>query len=185
VNDERVNALLGWAAAGIVALAGLESFLTGAPLWGSLCVLVVVVVALPMAATGRWTAMVPWPIPFVAAVAVVLRAAAVSPDVTGYVAIGTVALMVVVELDVYTEVELSRRFAVAFATMTTMAFQALWIVAQYYADRWLGTEFLWSQTELQWDMVSITAVGIALGLLAELYFDRFEPVGSFTRPPSG
>lgn len=185
VHDERVNAILGWAMAGIVALAALGYFLTDAYLWGGLAVFIVAVVALPAVVTGRPTAMVPWPIPFVAAAAVVLRAFEVYPDVTGYVAIATVALMLVVELDVYTEVELSRRFAVAFATMTTMSLQAVWIVAQYYSDRWLETTFLVSQTELQWDIVYVTAAGVALGVVAEWYFDRFEPVGSFDRPPSG
>jgi hypothetical protein len=80
---------------------------------------------------------------------------------------------------------LSRRFAVVFATMTTMSLQAFWIIAQYYSDRWLGTAFLRTQLELQWDIVYVTAVGIGLGILAEWYFARFEPVGSFERPPTG
>jgi len=185
VRDEEVNAVLGWATTSIIALAAIESYLTDAYLWGSLAVLTISVVALPAVVTSRLTAMVSWPIPFVAAVAMVLHAFEFSPDVTGYVAIGTIALMLVVELDVYTEVELSRRFAVVFATMTTMSLQAVWIIAQYYSDQWLGTAFLRSQTELQWDIVYVTAVGIALGVLAEWYFDQFEPVGSFERPPTG
>ena len=185
VRDEEVNAVLGWATTSIIALAAIESYLTDAYLWGSLAVLTISVVALPAVVTSRLTAMVSWPIPFVAAVAMVLHAFELSPDVTGYVAIGTIALMLVVELDVYTEVELSRRFAVVFATMTTMSLQAFWIIAQYYSDQWLGTAFLRSQTELQWDIVYVTAVGIALGVLAEWYFDQFEPVGSFERPPTG
>ena len=185
VRDERVNAVLGWTTTGIVALAAIESVLTDAVLWGGLALLIVSIVALPAVATGRPTAMVPWPIPSVAAVAVLGRALGFYPDVTGYVAIGTIALLLVVEADVYTDVELSRRFAVVFATMTTMSLQAFWIVAQYCSDRWLGTAFLVSQTELQWDIVYVTVVGVALGVLAEWYFDRFEPVGSFGRPPPG
>ena len=185
VHGERVNAVLGWAMAGIVALVAIESFLTDAFLWGSLAILIVAIVALPAAVTGLPTAMAPWPIPFGAAVAVVLRAFDFYPDITGYVAIGTIALLLVVELDVYTRVELSRRFAVVFATMTTMSLQAFWTVAQYYSDQLLGTTFLTSQTELQWDIVYVTAVGIALRVLAAWYFERFVPVGSFERPPSG
>lgn len=73
--------------------------------------------------------MVPWPLLSVAALAVVLRAVGIYPDIAGYVAITSIALLLVVELDVYTEVELSRRFAIVFAVMTTMALQALWIIA--------------------------------------------------------
>lgn len=184
VYGERVNAIIGWALTGLVALAAIESFLTDAYLWGTLAVLIVATVALPAALTGHLTAMVPWPIPFVAAVAIVLRAFEFYPDITGYVAISTLALLLVVELDVYTEVDLSRRFAVVFATMMTMSLQAFWIIAQFYSDQWLGTAFLTTQTELQWDIVYVTVVGILLGAVAEWYFERFEPVGSFERPSS-
>lgn len=184
IYGERENAILGWAMTGIVVLAAIESFLTDAYLWGSLAIFIVSILSLPAAVTGKVTAIAPWPLPFVAAVAVVLRAFEFYPDITGYVAISTIALLLVLELTVYTEVELSRRFAVVFATMTTMALQAFWIIAQYYSDLWLGTDFLWSQTELQWDIVYVTAVGITLGFLAEWFFAWFEPVVSFEQPSS-
>ena len=185
VHSERVNATLGWTATVVVALAAVESVLAGAVLWGVLAAIVAGVAALPAAATGDPTEMVAWPLPGVAAVAVVLRAAGVYPDVTGYVAISSIALLLVVELDLYTDAELSRRFAVVFATMTTMALQAFWIVAQYYSDRWLGTAFIRTQAELQWDIVYVSAVSVALGILVDWYFRRFDPVGSFERAASG
>lgn len=185
VHGARTNAVLGWASALVVVIAAVESFLTDALLWGGLALLVATVVSLPAVVTGDPSEMVPWPLPFVAAAAVVLRPVGIFPDIAGYVAIGSVALVLVVELDVYTEIELSRRFAVVFATMTTMALQALWIIAQFYSDRWLDTALLRSQTELQWDIVHVTVVGVVLGLLAEWYFARVEPAGSFERPPSG
>lgn len=91
------------------------------------------VASLPAAVTGDPSEMPPWLLPFVAAVAVAFRGAGFFPDIAGYVAIGSIALVLVVELELYTGVELSRRFAVVFATMTTMALQALWIVAQFYS----------------------------------------------------
>jgi hypothetical protein len=185
VHGERTNAVLGWASTVVVAAAAVGSFLAGELLWGGLVLLVATVVSLPAVVTGDPFGMVPWPLPFLAAAAVVLGGAGFLPDVAGYVVIGSLALVLVVELDVYTGIELSRRFAVVFATMTTMALQALWIIGQFYSDRWLGTAFLQSQTELQWDIVYVTAVGVVLGVLAELYFRRFEPVGSFERPGSG
>ena len=184
VHGERTNAILGWLTTAVVLLAAIESFLTGAYLWSGLAISIVVVLAVPAVTSGSPTAMVPWPLPAVAAAAVVLRAVEFYPDITGYVAISSIALILVVELDVYTDVQLSRRFAIIFATMTTMALQAVWIIAQFYSDRWLGTVFLQSQTELQWDIVSITVVAIVLGSVFEWYFGRFDPVQSFDRQPS-
>lgn len=185
LHDERVNAALGWAMTAVVALAGLGSALAGGYLWAGFALTVVVAASLPAVGTRSATAMVPWPLLFVAAVAVVIRAAGVFPDPTGYLAVSAVALILVVELDVYTGVELSRRFAVAFATMTTLALQAFWIIAQYYSDRWLGTEFLVSQVELQWDIVAVTAVAVALGVLTIGYVEWLDPAGSFASLSSG
>lgn len=184
VHGERVNAVLGWASTAAVALAAVESFLTNAFLWGGLALAIVAIVSLPSLAWGDPSAFVPWPLPFVAALSVGLRAIEVWAHVTEFVAIGSMALIFVVELEVFTEVELSRRFVAVFAMLTTMALQALWTIAQFFSDRWLGTAFLRSQVELQWAFVYVTGVGLALGALAVGYFERFEPVGSFERPPS-
>lgn len=175
VHRRRTNALLGWAATGIVALGAAESLLANDLLWSGFELLMVAVIAFPALATGDWTALVPWPLPACAAFAGVVQAFELHPEAAGYVAVVTVALVVVVEMDVFTSVELSRRFAVAVAVMTTMAVQSWWTIAQFYSDAWLGTGFLSSQTELQWDLVVVTVVGFVMGGLFQLYFDRFGP----------
>jgi chromate transport protein ChrA len=84
----------------------------------------------------------------------------------------------VVEIDHFTDVKLTQRFAITFAVLTTMAIQALWVIAQYYSDAWFGTTFLLSQAELQWDFVIVTGVGILFGVLFGWYFERIQPVDS-------
>ena len=181
VHGQRANAVIGWGLTGIVALSAIGSALTAAILWCGLALLVVVVASMPALATRDWTAMLPWPVLSVAAVAVIARAIGLGPEAAGYLIVATLALMVVVELEVFTSVELTRRFAVAFAVMTTMALQALWTVAQFFSDRWFGTAFLRSQTELQQDIVIVTIIGFVLGALFEWYLVRFEPARTVTR----
>ncbi|MDF9746534.1 hypothetical protein [Natrinema salsiterrestre] len=182
VHDERTNAVIGWVLLGIVALDGIEGVLRDVPLWGGFELIVVVVASIPALVTRDWTAMVSWPLLSVAAIAVVARAAGFPLEAAAYLVIATLALVVVVELDAFTSVELTRRFAVVFAVLTAVALQALWTVAQFYSDQWLGTEFLRSQTELQWDFVIVTAVGLVLGGFFQWYVARFEPVGAVGRP---
>ncbi|WP_135304917.1 hypothetical protein [Haloarcula amylovorans] len=86
--------------------------------------------------------------------------------------------MGVAELGAFTTVEMSYRFAVGFATLTTLALQGVWIVAQFYADRWLETEYLTTQVELQMDMVVVTVTTVVVGLLFQWYVSWFEPPGS-------
>jgi len=176
----RVNAGLGWASNGVVTLAALESVLSETPLWGGFSLLVVIVVSAPALVTREWTAMVPWPLVSVAAIAVTARAVGFSPDAAGYLAIAMLALLIVVELDVFTSIELGRRFAVGFGVLTAMAIEALWIIAQFYADQWLGTTFLSTQTELQEDIVSVTVISFVVGSLVYWYLVRFEPQESRT-----
>ena len=179
-RDETVNARLGWLLLGILVVGVIESLVGGAVLWAGLTLVVLGTAMVPPAVTRTWTAMVPWPVVGLGVVAVFLWGS--YPELAGYLAVATLSLLAVVELDALTPVEMSRRFAVGFAALTTLAVQGWWIVAQYYSDRWLATTFLRSQRELQWDIVLVTGVGLALAAGFQWYFSRAEHVGSYKHP---
>lgn len=164
----------------MIALAAVESALTGAYLWSGLTLFAAAVAVAPALVTGDWRAMVPWPLLLLAAVAVGVRALGVAPETAGYVAVAALALVLVAELDAFTPVEMTRRFAIVFGVLTTMALQGLWTIAQFYSDRWFGTALLRSETELQWDLVAVTAVALVVGGAFEWYLrwtDR-QPTGN-------
>lgn len=171
IERQRTNALVGWSLLGLVVLSAIESMITGAYLWAGFVLLTAGVVVLPALRTRDWTAMIPWVLLALVTTAAVTRSFGYYPEAAGYVAVATLALILVIELDTFTPVEMTRRFAVAFAVLATMAVQGLWVIAQFYSDRWLGTGFLRSQTELQWDLVLVTLVGIVLGGVFEVYLD--------------
>ncbi|ADB60568.1 hypothetical protein Htur_1683 [Haloterrigena turkmenica DSM 5511] len=178
VHDERTNAVVGWLLLGIVTVDAVENLLRDVPLWGGFELFVVAVASVPALVTRDWTAMVPWPILSITAFAVLAGTTVVPFETTVYLAIASLAFVVVVELEAFTSVRLTSRFAVGFAVLTTLALQALWTIAQFYSDAWLGTDFLRTQTELQWDFVVVTAVGLVLGAIFQWYFVRFESVGT-------
>lgn len=180
-HDDAPNAIVGWLLTGVLALAVVESLVTNAFLWAGFAFVLLVVAVLPSVLTGRWTLMVPWPLLLIGTVAVLLRSFDAYPEVAGYLGIATLALLVVVELDAFTTVEMSRRFAVAFAVLTTVAIQGLWTIAQFYSDLWVGTEFLHSQRELQVDIVTVTAIAIAMGVVFGWYFGQVPHDGSNPR----
>lgn len=181
-RNETANAALGWGLLAVVLVTAVRSVLADGLLWSAFAAVAAAVLALPALGTRNWRVMVPWPLVAFVTAAVVGRALGVAPEVAGYVAVSGVALATVVELDAFTRVEMSRRFAVLFAALTTMAFQSWWTVGQYYSDRWLGTAFIESQTELQWDLVTVTAVSLVMGALFLWYFHRIEHVGSKRHP---
>lgn len=177
-----MNALLGWAVVGATTLGAATSVVADRPVWGVLATVLVAVAVAPAVAAREWTALVPWPLLAVAATAVTLGGVGVAAETAGVVTIATLALVATVELDCYTPVDLSRRFAVGFAVATAMALEAIWIVVQFVSDRWLGTAFLTTQTELQRDIVVVAVASLAIGGSFYWYFARFEPAG--LRPTS-
>lgn len=181
IHGERVTAVVGWGLIAVMAAAAVESFLTGAPLWGLFSSAFVLLAALPALMSREWTAMAPWVLLLVATAAVVSRAVELHSEAAGFVAIATLAVLVVVELETFTPVTLSRWFALSFAVMTALASHSLWIIAQFCSDAWLGTTFLSTQTELQEDIVMVSVVALVLGGLLYWYFERFEPAGTRNR----
>jgi hypothetical protein len=182
IHSQRTNALFGWVLTAVVAVAAAGDLFSGSVAWGGFWFVFVVAMALPAAASRDWTMIVPWLLPFGAVVAVGLQSVDRFPEVAGYVAVATLALVAVIELDRFTRVDMSRRFTVAFAVMTTMAVQAVWTVVQFVSDWWLGSEFLESQTELQRDIVAVTVIALVIGGFFIWYFDRFEYAGTVDRP---
>lgn len=179
---ERTNGIVGWVLLGVVLFAAVESFVTGSPLWGGFALVFFAIAALPAATTRDWTVLVPWPLLFVGAAAMTARAVGFDVAITAYVAVAVLALVGVAELDTYTDVEMSRRFAIVFAALTTMAVQGLWTIVQYYSDQWLGTEYIQGQADIQWGFVFVTIVAIVVSGVFELYFARTDDPGTDREP---
>jgi hypothetical protein len=178
VDDDRTNAVLGWAAVAVTGVTAVLELAAGTVLWGVFTLGVAAVLSLPAAAFADPRRLVPWPVAALAALAGVGRHLDVFPKMAGFLGIASLAFAVTVELDAFTDVEMSRRFAVLFAVLTTLAFEALWIIAQFYSDRWLGSDLLTTQAELQWDIVGVTLVALVTGVVLTGYFERFSPAGS-------
>jgi|AntRauTorcE11898_2_1112593.scaffolds.fasta_scaffold00035_37 hypothetical protein len=181
-QNVTVNAAANWLLIAVALLTGLTSLVVDSLLGGVLALAAVAVLAAPAVVQLDWRVMLPWPLALAVAVGLVARSLRYAPEVTGYVVISAVSLAVVVELDAFTGVKMSRRFAVLFALMTTIAFQTWWSIAQYYSDQLLGTTFIRTQTELQWDLFAVTAVSLVMSALFLWYFDHIEHVGTRRRP---
>ncbi|MDG5776800.1 hypothetical protein VB773_22850 [Haloarculaceae archaeon H-GB2-1] len=176
LEDEGANALVGWFAIGTMLLVAGLSVRWTAYLWGCFAVVTAVTAALPPIATRDWKCMVPWSLLVAAAAA--LLAGAVWPvvEMASFVVITLLAVLVVAEVVAFTPVEMSVRFAVAFAVLTALAVEAVWAVGQYYSDLWWETTFLQSQTELQWDFVLVTVVALVIGSIVR-WLGYFETPG--------
>lgn len=173
VESERANALLAWTFVAFVAAVAVASLFRGNLLWAVFTAGIVVLSVLPAVAVRSPRAMVPWEVLALAALPTLARAFAPPvAEIATYLAVAALALVVAVELHLFTTVEMSYRFAVAFVVVTTLATAGVWAVTRWVADLYLGTGFLASEDELMWEFVASTVAGVGAGLFFEGYVRR-------------
>ena len=188
VESHRVNAIFAWALVVVVALTAAADVLDGALLWAGFALAVAALAAVPAAAFRNPETMLPWEVLALAALPFLSRAFVVGETVAGmtftgrlstYLAVAAVALVVAVELDVFTQVRMNEAFAVLFVAIATTAAAGVWALVQWGVDVLLGTSFLLDgrptavvEHALMWDFVAATAAGLGAGVLFVLYFRR-------------
>ncbi|QLH83480.1 hypothetical protein [Halosimplex pelagicum] len=190
LTDTRVNAGVGWALVGVFGLVTVESALGGDFLWAAFAAIVGLVVALPALVRANPRAMAPAEVVLLAGLPVVGRAVAtvqVTSTVAVYLSIAAFALLVAVNLHLFTPVEMSIGFAVLFVVVTTLAAAGLWALARWGSDVHLGTTLLLDpgpdgvlsdadfdqiEHELMVEFVASGIAGLVAGLVFQVYVRR-------------
>ncbi|WP_121821300.1 hypothetical protein [Halostella salina] len=178
-RDRRLNAGLAWLLVGFLGLVAVEELLVGELLWAGFAAAVFVLSLLPFVAYRSAEVMLPWEVIAVAALPVLGRAVATVP-VTGtlatYISVAAVALIIAVQIHVFTDVDMTYGFAILFVVVTTMAAAGTWAVVRWAADIQLGTGFLDGfadpERALMMEFVYSFVAGIVAGVVFELYFRR-------------
>ena len=186
----RTNVALAWVLVGVFALVAVESLLTRDYLWAAFSVLVAAVVVLPPVAARQVRRMPPWEVVLLAGLPVVGRAVAtlqVTSTVATYLSIAALALLIAVDIHMFTSVEMNVTFAVLFVVVTTLAAAGLWALLRWGSDLYLGTELLLDpgpdgvlteadraaiEEDLMWEFVASGVAGLIAGLFFEGYIHR-------------
>ncbi|MFB6152676.1 MAG: hypothetical protein ABEJ27_00345 [Halodesulfurarchaeum sp.] len=191
LNDARLNSILSWVLLGFVALVGVEGLLDGDWAWVTVGCFVLFVGILPPIAFRNPRVMLPWEVLVLAVLPLLGRgliASGLLGDVATYLSVAALALVIAVELDVFTPVMMTTWFAVLFVVVVTMAAAGGWAVIQWLSDVYLGTTLLYPSPPpvpqavdraaleaLMWDFVAATATGIIAGVIFALYFRQVAP----------
>lgn len=189
LHDTRANAFLAWLLVGVVAVLACAAVLEGELLSAGFAVAIVVLAVVPPIGFRTVRAMLPWEVLLLASLPVLGRLVVVvtglgTGRISTYVAMAAIALIVAVELHVFTAVRMNEGFAVAFVVLTTMAAAGLWAVGRWVPDVLFGTTFLLKpgveeaviEHRLMLDFVASTVVGVAAGIVFQLYFRRHAPL---------
>lgn len=185
VRGQRANAALSWCLVGFLALAAATSVVRGQFLWGAFALTVAVLTVLPPAVLRKPTATLPWEITALCALPIIGRSVATLPltgELATYLSVAAIALVVAVELHLFTPVRMNDSFAVVFVIVATLATAGLWAVARWAYDVLVTPTFLLVgdpeavEHALMLEFVWSTVAGVVAGLVFALYVRRrIEP----------
>lgn len=173
VEDERINAALSWLLVAFIGVAVIESVLGGDLLWAGFAIVVAGLALVPAVSYRSPRVMLPWEVLVLAILPLLGRSfatVAFTSRIATYLSVAALALIVAVELHVFTPVRMTHGFAIGFVVLATMASAGLWTVVQWLSDAYLGTAFIAGNDQAMWGFVWATVAGLAAGVIFDLYF---------------
>lgn len=192
-RNSRLNAILAWVLVAVLVVVFVESVWNFDRLWMAFVATTAAIVLLPPLAYRDWQIMLPWELLVLALLPILARANAGGELglFAYYLSIAALALLITVELHMFTEMRMTHWFAVLFVGMATMASTAAWTVVRWSMDRTFGTNMLGhleargdpllppghtaqeaANAGLMLEWVYVTLAGLAAGLLFDAYFRR-------------
>jgi len=183
LRRQQTNAIPSWVLISLLGIAIITSVWRDLLWWAAFAGAVLVLTVLPPLALRNWAATLPWEVTALAGLPVLGRSFATVP-VTGqiatYFSVAAIALVVVVELHLFTPVRMTDSFAVAFVVVTTLAMAGVWAVVRWLSDVLLGTTLLLedgvpeAETEhaLMIEFVASTIAGVVAGIVFTYYVRR-------------
>jgi hypothetical protein len=187
VKDERTNAAIAWVLAAVLVGIAALSFLNGLLVHTAVAAVAAFVAVAPAVARGNWTRTVSWPLLLLASLPLALGAAQPTffRDVVVGLSVATLAMLVVVALQMTTTVRMTPGFAVVFVVLTTLATAGFWAVGSAASAAYLGTRFVETNDELMIVFTSALVAGVVAGLVFRWYFRRQLAANLDRRPDEG
>lgn len=178
-RDTKINTYLSWAITLLIVSALFESLLDFDMLWIAFTAVMAALILLPVYRFKDFGVMLPWEVLGLAAIPVIVRTLQISflsNQVATYFAMGALALIIAVELQIFTSVKFNHAFSIVFTVTATLAVAGLWAILRYNLDMHTGTAFLTTNEDLMYEFINATAAGLLAGVVFDLYFTRRDKI---------
>ncbi|WP_411966056.1 hypothetical protein [Haloferax sp. YSMS24] len=174
VRDQKVNAAIAWAITALLAILAVLGFLAGLLVFMAIAAVTALVAITPAIVYRSWTRTMSWPLLVLASIPLVIGVGQPSffSDVVTSLSIATLAMLVVVALQMTTTVRMTPAFAVFFVAMATMATAGFWAVGSAISAQYLGTAFVETNDELMIIFTAAVLAGVVGGFVFRWYFRR-------------
>ncbi|WP_227131207.1 hypothetical protein [Halorubellus salinus] len=174
-EDHRVNAALAWVLVAVLVVDAATELLLGGVPSAAFAAGVAALAALPAVAFRNPRIMLPWEVLALAALPMLGRLFATLPiteALATYLAVAAVALIVAVQLHVFTPVKMTLGFAVLSVVVFTTAAAGVWAVTRYAGFVFLGTPFVQDNEALMIEFVYSILAGVFAAGVFEFYVRR-------------
>lgn len=178
----RTNAVISWLLVGVLTVVFVESVVDIDRLWILFVTVTAAIVLIPPVSHRDWRMMLPWELLVVALLPILVRGLFGGELGTFgyYLSVAGLALLVGVELHMFTDLQLTHWFAVLLVVLMTLASAAAWSVVRWNIDQQFGTEFLLqsgvsqdaANAALMNEFMGVMLAGLVAGLLFDSYFRR-------------
>lgn len=180
---ERIplNASISWVAVILLLVTAIWNALTADFLWVVLTLFSAGLVVLPAVIHHDVSIMPPWEFLLFAVIPIASHALILPALVTQsatYLAVVALAAIAVIELQMFTPVEMTMRVAGVLMVLLTMATAGLWVILGWLSDVYLGTVYFSNLTRLMWDLITITVISLLAAPLFALYTNWRSTSGS-------
>ncbi len=178
-RDTKINMYISWSILALIVLTFFESVLDFDILWVAFTGVMSVLILLPVYRFRNLRLMPPWEVLGLAAIPVIVRTLQISilsNQVATYFAMAALALIIAVELQIFTSVEFNHAFSIIFTVTATLAVAGLWAILRFNLDLYTGTSFLTTNEELMYEFINATLAGLLAGVVFDVYFTRRDKI---------
>ncbi|SDJ67201.1 hypothetical protein SAMN05216226_10730 [Halovenus aranensis] len=181
--NRRANAAVAWLFVAFLGAVVVESLLDGDVPWALFVFGIVSCCLIPPIAYRDPETMLPWEVVALAGLPTFGQAvtpALIPGEFLVYISVAALALVVAVELDLFTEVQMTIGFAIAFVVVVTLAAAGVGAVVRWRVDLLFDTTLLLEpgvsdQTihdDLMIEFIYSALAGLVGGFIFQLYFRR-------------
>lgn len=187
IEDARTNAAIAWLFAAVIAVVAVGNVLTGELVTAIGAGVAVTVAVIPALVEGSWQRTIPWPLLALTVFPFALSAIGLPfvAQFVGGVAVATLALLVVVCLQLTTTVRMTPGFAVWFAVIATLGIAGIWAFGSWVSAEYLGTAFFETNRELMLFFLTTFVAGLVAAGVFVWYFRRRLRENAGDRPTGG
>ncbi|MEF8880473.1 MAG: hypothetical protein V5A72_01425 [Candidatus Nanohaloarchaea archaeon] len=174
-RDSRINSYISWFLTLILASALLESIADFDILWSIFSAVILCINLLPALSYRNLKVMLPWEIVLLGSIPVIVRSlgiSAFSSQVATFTSMAALALMIAIELQMFTKIRFNHSFAVLFTVIATLAIAGLWAITRYMLGAYTGNSYLTTNDALMAEFMNATIAGFIAGILFDSYFKR-------------